>query len=349
MDAMNSTSLTRGTARSVRNLATWAVALTFLCTNSFASAQQSGGCSAEVWLINTRCAPTCAPVQPDDPRISYWTLGEGDQWLPNDRAAFLASSRAEMPTIFFVHGNWVDPQEAVDHGWQVRHHLNRQGDGRPFRLVIWSWPSQRTDRRPLEDIRIKAAWSDVQSYYLAGLVGQIPQEVPVALVGYSFGSRAITGSLQMLAGGQVAGMSLPQPSPSPRPRLRAVLLGAAMDSDWLLPDHRNGEALPQVEQMLITCNTADAVLKRYHWLYRGCYAQALGYAGPACPAQLGPQQEKLEVVGVSCWVGKTHDFTLYINAAPVCSRLGWYCFLVETERPTATATPSAAQSVASRE
>lgn len=341
VDAMTCTPLTTRTARILRNLAVWLLGAGAFLANSFAVANEAGDSATQVWLVSTRCAPACGPAQIDDPRIAYWMLGEQRQWLASDRATLLASSRPEVPTVLFVHGNWKDPQDAVSDGWQVLDQLRLQASGRPFRLVIWSWPSERSQRRPLEDVRSKAAWSDTQAYYLAGVVSQIKPDVPVTLIGYSLGSRAASGALQMLAGGQVAGMALPQPAGSARARLRAVLLAPAMDSDWLTPGHRNGEALGKVQQMMVTCNAEDPILKRYHWLYPGCYAEALGWMGPAGLAWPGPEQQKIEVVDVTCSVGRNHNFELYVNSAPAASRLAWYCFLADAD-PQSAATGQAA-------
>lgn len=299
-----------------------------LAVTPFVAAQVPEAVASQVWLVNTRCAATCGPTQPDDPRITYWLQDAQCQWQPSDREALLASSQPGVPTILFIHGNWVSNQDAVDQGWQVYGQLKQQAGDRPFRLVIWSWPSERVERRLLPDVRIKAAWSDTQAYYVAGLVGQLPPEVPVTFIGFSYGARTATGALEFLAGGSVAGLALPE-TPAPRTRARAMLLAAALDSDWLLPGHRNGDALSQLEQVLVTCNPADAVLKRYHLLYCGGYAQALGFCGPACPGSLGPEQAKLDMVNVSCSVGRTHDFARYFCAGAVQSRLAWYCYLVE--------------------
>ncbi len=333
---MIGSSHTTGIVRLARGLAVGVVAVMLLGGIAQAAAQTSAD-SAQLWIVNTRCAPTCAPSDPDDSRITYSVMGEDGEWLTSDQAGFVAEARVDVPNIVFLHGNWVDAQDAVNDGWQIYSQLKQEAEGRPFRFVIWSWPSERLDRRVLDDVRLKAAWSDVQSYYLASLVHHIAADVPVTLLGYSFGSRAVTGTLQMLAGGEVAGMALPPPVGPPRPRLRAVCLAAALDSDWLLPGRRNGDALGQVEQLLLTRNLADPILKRYHWLYGRCPVEALGWAGPACPGGLGAEEAKLEIVDVTCWVGRHHDFRLYAHAAPASCRLAWYCFLVDSApQPAAT-------------
>jgi hypothetical protein len=116
---------------------------------------------------------------------------------------------------------------------------------------------------------------------------------------------------------------------APSRRIRAILMAAAVDSDWILPGHYEGAALSQLEQVFITVNYSDRVLKRYHWLYRCSNPRALGWAGPSCPACFGPWLAKLEMGDVSRSVGKKHSFFRYIQSAAVVSRLGWYGFFAE--------------------
>ena len=54
-----------------------------------------------------------------------------------------------MPTTIFLHGNRIDPDAAVEEAWCLYQEMQAQAAGRPFRLVIWSWPSRaRRARHP---------------------------------------------------------------------------------------------------------------------------------------------------------------------------------------------------------
>jgi hypothetical protein len=126
----------------------------------------------------------------------------------------------------------------------------------------------------------------------------------------------------------VAGQVLPDRSGSPRAApLRAVLVAAAEDYDWLLPGRAHGLALGQLDRALVTVNGNDPVLKRYPMMYSLGGPQALGYAGPACPSWLGQERHKLELLNVTCSVGNSHSWDCYVASPCVLDRLAWYAFM----------------------
>ena len=72
----------------------------------------------------------------------------------------------------------------------------------------------------------------------------------------------------------------------------------------------------------VTVDPCDRVLRRYPRLYGRGGPQALGCAGPA-----GCDCAKLELLDVTCTVGKKHDWERYEPA--VSGRVAWYTFLAE--------------------
>jgi hypothetical protein len=267
-------------------------------------------------------------VDPADPRIRVWRLEGAYTWIPASAAEFFGSDNPQVPTTVFIHGNEVDPTGAVRRAWRVYGRLCTDSAGRPFRLVIWSWPSERVVARRRQDAQLKAAYSDTEAFYLANVLRRMERDVPVCLIGYSFGARVITGALEILAGGQVAGRCLPLAEgvtlgvPQRRP-VRAVLIAAAADACWLLPGARNGLALSQTEQMLITRNCCDPVLRFYPLLYGRGGPQAMGYVGPCW----GGDVSKLEVLDVTYSVGRIHDWDCYFSDLGLNARMAHYSFL----------------------
>ena len=156
--------------------------------------------SGEVWLISTRCAPLCGDLEAGRTAIQLWRGGAGDSWLPATATEFLRGDKAGAPTTIFIHGHRTDPDLAVEHGWVLYRHMQEAARGKPFRLVIWSWPADRGARQPRVDAQQKADFSDVQAYYLARLLGDMQADVPVCLVGYSFGARTATGARRVVGG-----------------------------------------------------------------------------------------------------------------------------------------------------
>jgi hypothetical protein len=300
----------------------------------------------EVWLISTRSVAACGAVNASDTPFDYWRLGADDQWQPADLESLLSTDDLDVPTTVFVHGNRADHDKAIHQAWPVYRCLKESSDGRRFRFVIWSWPADRIPGHNLPDLRVKAARSDVQALYLAWWVDQVRPNVPVSLIGYSFGARVITGALHILGGGEIDGHGLAQrKSPSRRPA-RAVLVAAAIDNDWLLPGHRAGLALDQVDQLLMTRNGSDRALRWYRMLDRRRGSCALGFTGPVHLAGFGPNEGKIQVVELTGVIGKVHDWTQYLNAPDLCAHLPAYAFLgnpVGENRPSTPILAGASQ------
>ena len=294
----------------------------------------AGEAAQEAWLVSTRSAPHCGDWEAGVERLSYWRLDTENscRWLPANAKLFRESGDPAVPITIYIHGDHTDPDGAVRRGMSIHAQLRRCSEGRPFRLVIWSWPSDRIARRFRTDAQIKAGYTDAESYYLACCLSDIKPGTPLGLIGYSFGARTIAGGLHLLAGGQVAGRSLtPQvlarwSSGAPR-RVRAMFLAAAIDADWLMPVQPEGKALLQVERLLVTRNGWDRALGFYSRMYCRRGPEAMGHAGPVCTLPPGSVCDKLEVLDVSGEVGKRHDWRVYQAAPSFVGRLAWYTFL----------------------
>jgi hypothetical protein len=297
--------------------------LIFVLGSSFSLAEEAQPATvetAETWLLSTRCAPLCGDLEVGKGRIRCWRSSRGCDWETADAETLYRDSADHRPTVFVIHGNRISSGEAVDFAWPVFRHLESHSEGRPFRLVIWSWPSDRISRRNRPDVQIKAAYCDSQSYYLADSVRRLDAATPLHLVGYSFGARIITGGLHLLAGGRLAGRQLPKNEEEPVARtvpLHGYLVAAALDCYCLSSGCRNGLALSQADSFWITCNGCDPVLRWYPRLYGRGGPQALGYVGPCCNGDT----EKLKVVDVSCAVGRAHDWECYLYYSGLLPKL----------------------------
>ena len=287
-----------------------------------------------VWIISTRQAPMCNRACIAQATLDYWQLCEDKsgnrQWLESTKEEFHAADSIEGPTCFHIHGNRTGHCSAINEGNCVLKALRSQAAGRKFRFVIWSWPSSKIQGSNRQDVRVKAARSDVQAYYLARCLGRMNPQARVGMVGYSFGARIITGALEMLAGGQVAGCGLhmadnndnadsSESTSETLPEIRIILVAAATDCHWLLPGRRTGLALDLADWALITKNCCDPVLRWYPKMY-GCHGpQATGYVGPALTCE---QRQKVEVLNLSCSVGKSHSWQNYLQSPCLYWRLG---------------------------
>ena len=293
-----------------------------------ATLARAGDAPRQVWLVSTRGAAHCGDLDDAAVAVCYWRLNDDGGWASANARDFHAGDGAAAPTVVFVPGNRTDADDAVDKGWFVYQTICSQSAGRAFRYVIWSWPADRVYRRHRDDARLKAEYADAESYYMAAWLQGFRPGAKVSLVGHSFGPRVITGALQLLAGGEVAGRALPNDSlagwtAGRRNPIRAVLLAAAADADCLAPGRCHDRGLSVLDQALVTCNGCDSVLRWYPRLGGRGGPEAMGYVGP-CGID---DAAKLAVVDVSATVGKTHDYRCYCTASNVCSQWAHYTFL----------------------
>ena len=214
----------------------------------------------QVWLISSRAIGACDDAIAAVERICYWRYEHGCGWIASNSEEFQASDDPNVPTVFFVHGHRIDQGYAKSGGWDAYRAIVKP-TAVPTRFVIFSWPTT-PHGHPMREFRIRACESETHGYYLAWVIDRIQSEVPIHLVGFSYGSRLISSTLHYLGGGAIGRRSLDDRVFPDRLPLRASLIAAALDNDWLLPGRRHGQALTQVDRLFITRNAIDPVL---HW------------------------------------------------------------------------------------
>jgi hypothetical protein len=292
-----------------------------------AALQAAEKLSVEVWLIDTRCAPVCGDWEAGKAQIAYWRLDENRHWVAENATTFAENSETSTPTIFLVHGNRTTNDEAVEFAWPIYCWLSQLGGERSYRVAIWSWPSERTDKRQRRDVQAKVAYCDSQSYYLADCLRQMKANAPISLVGYSLGARIISGSLQLCGGGTLACHGLPEFAAGelkPTGRVRAALIADASDCFVLAPGGRNELAASQAEEILVTRNVCDTALRWYPRLYGRGGPEAMGFIGPCCfcPANV-------RVFDATCCVGRSHSWEDYIYCPHLFATMPRYLFADE--------------------
>jgi hypothetical protein len=274
---------------------------------------------SDVWVVSSRhIMPT--PCEDSTQRLQYWREDADGGWLESTSGDFFSTIDASRPLIVFAHGNRTSAARAIQNGRLFLHELGIDDDPGSYRFVIWSWPSDEIPGR-LRDLRTKAERSDVHGYLLARLLDRIDPDVPVSLVGYSFGARLVGATLHIMGGGSLGPWQLDGHRQPDSRRLRAVLMAAAMDNDWLIPGRRMGQALSQLERMVVLKNEADPALKLYPLLYPGPGPKAMGLTGAVASHRMGAWKQKIEHFNIRPLVGKTHAMKDYFSVGPMMSLL----------------------------
>lgn len=262
----------------------------------------------EVWLISSRCAPHCGDLKRGTAALRYWRQVECEPWREASLAEFLADDDPSTVTVFFLHGNNVEAEDATGMGLAWYRRVVQHGCAPcRVRFVIWSWPSQRELPRVVRDVRAKAPRSEAHGFYVAWVIAQMDPSAPVSLVGYSYGARSIATALHLLGGGTWCHQRLPF-SPSRRP-MHAVLAAAAIDANDLAPRGMHGQAMNVVDRVLVFVNPLDPVLKFYPRLEPRRRIPAMGSAGV-----WGVRDPRIEQLDVRHIIGRHHDWRRYVGS-----------------------------------
>jgi len=304
----------------------------------------------EVWLIDARKASRAVVAPGRMPYFKIARFSEG-AWKPSDMKSLLAGAE-QLPHIIWVHGNRIETGEARQEGLAVyRALVAHAADSPPIRFIIWSWPAGQT-HGPIKDARLKAERSEPAGYQLAWLLDRLPGKTQVGLVGFSFGARIITGALQLLSGGGLENYYLVERKHPERPPVRVVSWAAALDRDWLLPGEYHGEALSQIDKLLLLNNSCDRALRRYYVLDKYTRPVALGAVGLAA-RPLGPESAKVAQCDVCSRVGRVHSSDHYVHDPLITGRT-WRALMgpspvaVASKQPSHNAAVSSKKPVASK-
>jgi hypothetical protein len=286
----------------------------------------------EIWLVNVR--PLCGSCDPaalaKDVQVETF-VASGDScrrcWQQSDLAS-LASASSATPTVIFVHGNQISPGDAKQEGLALyRRMVWASSSPTPIRYVIFSWPSSKIPGL-LRDVRVKALRTRPAGYQLAWLIDQLPGDEPIELIGFSYGARIITGALHILGGGDLSGLSLASRQHPDRQPMNVVLFAAALHSDWLCPGHYHGQAMTQVNRMMLLNNCNDMAMEYYRFSTTCGNPQALGLCGPTCIDSAGAA--RIRQRDLSRWVSQ-HDLMAYICAPGVAADFWNYSQAAEAQ------------------
>jgi len=240
------------------------------------------------------------------------------------------------PVCIFVHGSFTRMQDVWEDAEYSYRWLRSPCPQVPLNFIYFTWPSEGTFTlfpdnafsTPLlcVDFAILGRRAEVNGFYLADLIGELPPNTPVSLIGHSHGARAIASSLHLLGGGTVQQQGRWNPADSGN-RIRVVMAAAAIDHDWLNPDERYGCALNRAECLLSLRNECDFALALYP-LRRPFSSRSLARAGFTRKDQreLGGHVAQVSELDVTPLIGRRHDWPSYVRRAEIAAAIRPYVF-----------------------
>lgn len=268
---------------------------------------------SDYWIVSSRgcppcdrgCAPHCTACfrHTADGRVRRVALEQVIGGLDPSR-----------PVTIVVHGSYNFDSDVVVESRNMHRWLSR-GGGQPAQMIYFTWPSDGYVPVLLQlEIAVLGRRSSYHSAYLAHLISRLPAGLPVTLVGHSHGARASIAAAHLLGGGRLENGQVFLYGPSQPRRIRAVLLAAAVDHDWLNPGDRYGRSLCALERVLVLRNMRDFWLSVYP-LRKPFGDQALGRTGlsPCDLGALGALGAKVSEFDVTRAVGRGHNMSQYYS------------------------------------
>lgn len=290
----------------------------------------------EVLLISTRGIGTACEAERLDRelkchRLTFDSAGR-PTWLAYDWHNLVKSENALRQTVIYVHGNRVATGYDAAEGMAVFESLvGARTDGAPLRFIIWSWPSAQIPGL-IKDYQVKAVRTNPVAWQLAWFMDQLPAETPLALMGYSYGARAVSGSMHILGGGSIGKLKLDERAHPDRPAARVALMAAAFDADWVLPGEVHQQAITQIERMVVVTNRHDPAMKYFKFSTRNSNVDALGLIGVPQVSKLGTASKRIQHIDVTAEVGRSHVIYDYLADTPKMNRM-WRQLLDEEATP----------------
>jgi hypothetical protein len=280
--------------------------------------EDADGAGHELWIVSTRnLSGNFCDVPPDafSPGVERFICNRG--WTRSSLDELVSTDNPAVTTAILVHGNDTDAGEAETRGREFYRELMTgcRASG-PTRLIVWSWPSDKVVPCYRKDAQLKACRTNVEGYYLARFVDLLGPDSPVTVGGYSYGARVVTGGLHLLGGGVLEGRQLSDRVHPDRHPATAVLMGAALANNWLLPGMRHDRAVSQVDRLVILFNPKDFVLHFYPRLWGGRGPEALGATGLAA-GRLGVEATKVKQFNVQPQMHRRHGWDYFASSPAI--------------------------------
>lgn len=292
---------------------------------SAAPMMQVPDCVCDYWIVSSR---HCNGNAANTGCLNYFHRTSERDMRDVGRDAFMASLRPDLPVCFVVHGSYNWWRDVVKESRSIQKWIRSGAPELPVQIVFFTWPSD--GNMPFVfpvDIAVLGRKASKHSLYLANLIGSLPPEQPVCILGHSHGARAAAAALHVLGGGAVEdGQRLPPGYSTPQ-HLRAVLVAAAIDQSWLNPGNRYGQALWPPERILLMRNSRDTTLAVYPYRKFGG-EKAMGKDGLALQDRFQMDQlgRKIVELDAAQFAQSNHSFADYHQHPELAAALVPYVY-----------------------
>lgn len=298
-------------------------------------------CSAEYWIVSSRRC--CQRHQTRCPQgtLDYFAADSDDRLSSLTEPAFLTGLRYDLPILFVVHGDLTSFEDVRNAAPAIVKWIRNGAPGQPVQIVFYTWPSDdKNQPLPRLNISVRGERAEFNGCYLAKLISQFPAEAQVSFFGHSFGTRVISATLHIMAGGTLPGCDF-RYQPKDVRSYRAVFAAAAIDRNWLNPGQRYGRALTVTEWLLNLRNGADIVINLYP--LRALFSpQALGRVGfsPRDRLRMGPLSTRIYEWDVTMGIGAAHAWSFYYSRSDIGRVIAPYLVYAQAPPHSITAAPS---------
>jgi hypothetical protein len=265
----------------------------------------------EYWYVSTRACPQALGSEPGPSLEVSRFDSQGRIW--RCLAAELQAAVNGRPVIVLIHGSYYTAPMAITEGPRIRNNLaDHEALTSDAIVVTFDWPSELADPHVIRDGNEKARLAFVAGYHLARFLQGFPAGSRISLVGHSHGGLVALSALHLLAGGTLdtGEEATVLRESSPFLHLRAVVIAAGVDRDWLEPGRRLDHALAASEGVLCLYNQLDPVLVVHPFGRYSDQRRALGKWGMSADAQqrLGSLAERYCQRSIALQLGPRHTF-----------------------------------------
>jgi esterase/lipase superfamily enzyme len=283
------------------------VVLYFFLTTAFAIA-------SDVWFVDTRR------------EFVIDQLDNNSKWKTSTLDAFVQTHNPNKPLVIVTHGYKMTYREARQFGIEFSKLTKNFGE---HRFLFWSWDSDKEICGIKSDAVNAGRKADSEAKYLTNFLKQLKPDSKVSLIGFSYGSRLISTSLQELAtkkeqttpnntnaendSAQTV-LKSDAESQVKMPLIRVVFLAAAVDCDQFGQNKKYGNVLSITDKLLINVNLSDPALLLYPLLTGLGSPKAVGRRGINTQGIPKNLSSKIKTINVRSEIGVDHTFESSFHA-----------------------------------